>query len=463
MWSLILSAAISAPITPNDVIEAAVIDLATIPATDRPWTRYLSVWPHSPSDSGSLSSSSAFWLNSLSWSPKTAPIVLVADGSLLRLNLRDLGWRREQWETVAADDPYFAVTVNLKGKLHRGWLDPKTEQALRYETGSTRAVLRADWFLARSSLDGEKGFFKGFYSVLLGLPGTEKELLTILGAKEEQALGKSTAFNKLFLLRGGAITQSIVAQHNRGIELLPTLVGGQQRFLWRSLDTDSDAGDASVFGKLGGSLKVAGKEFIFSLPNGLHGYYATNGAGTQVREVPSNVAQDKTHPHDVTVFVGFKCVRCHGPNGGINGFDDAIRRLQIARKTGVAIISKGEQYGDDEFRQKIEAYYAGDLGEDTKLHRAEYTRRIKDVANLDVTENTKQYLGWVERYLWGRVDLTTAIQESGMGDDTEKYLKLTSPSPLVPLLAGETISRELWEANYHRLMQAKIWEWETKP
>lgn len=463
MWSLILAATISAgPVTPNDVIESAVIDLASIPKDQRPWTRYLSVWPHARSDSESLSSSCAFWLNSLSWGPKAIPAQTVADGGLIRLNLRSLGWRAEQWESVAAEDPYFAVTVKGKdGRLIRGWLDPKTEATLRFETGSTRAVLRADWFLARSSLDGEKGFFKGFYSVLLGLPGTEKELLTILGAKEEQALGKSTEFNKLFLLRGGATLQSIVAQHNRGVELLPTLVGGNQRFLWRSLDTDSDAGDASVFEKLGGSLRVAGKEFIFSLPNGLHGYYATNGQGVQVREVPTNVAQDKSHPHDVTVFVGFKCVRCHGPNGGINGFDDAIRRLMVARKAGVAVISKG--YGDDEFRQKIEAYYAGDLGEDTKLHRAEYTKRLRELTTLDPAENTKQYLGWVERYLWGRVDLATAVEESGMGDDTEKYLKLTSPSPLVPLLEGQTISRELWEANFARLMQAKIWEWETKP
>lgn len=465
MGALLLATVIGAlPETPADVYEAVAIDLATVPAVDRPWMRYLALWPSPESSQESLESAAGFWLNSISWSPTIRNLRIVGDGGLWRLDLREWGWNREAWETIAKADPYFAVTASDSGKgvIRRGWLDPRVELTVRKETGSTKAVLRADWFVARTSLDGEKGFFQGFYSTFLGLPKTEKELNDILGAKEEQKLGKSSEFNKLFLLQGGAVLQSSVAQHNRGLELLPTVVGKSgARFLWRSLDTDSDAGDASVLEKLAGTHRVAGKEFIYSLPNGLHGYYATNGNGEQVREVPTNVAQDKGHPHDAIVYVGFKCVRCHGPNGGINGFDDVIRRLRVARKTGVAVI--GDRYGDDDFKRRLEAYYGGDLGEDTAQHRTVYGRAVKDAAARDHKENTTNYLGLVEGYLWGRVDLQVASNESGLGDETETYIKLTSPSPLVALLAGESISRELWEANFGRLMTAKIWEWEEKP
>ena len=465
MTAIMLTVALAAmPETPNEVYEAVAVDLATVPAADRLWVRYLSTWPTPGSSRQSLASALGFWANSLSWSPRILPLREVQEGALWRFDLRAWGWSREAWETLASADPYFAVTTasdSGKGVIRRGWLDPRVEAAVRKETGSTKAVVRADWFLARTSLDEEKGFFQGFYSTFLGLPKTEGELNKILGAVEEQKLGKSSEFNKLFLLQGGAVLQSQVAQHNRGLELLPTVVGkGGARFLWRSLDTDSDAGASSVLEKLAGTHTVAGKEFIFSLPNGLHGYYAANGKGEQVRDVPANIAQDKGHAHDAIVYVGFKCVRCHGPNGGINGFDDVIRRIQVARKTGVAVISKG--YGDDEFRQKVEAYYAGDLGEDTKLHREVYGRAVKDAAGTDHAENTKNYLGWVEGYLWGRVDRLAALNETGFGDETETYLKLTSPSPLVSLLAGESVSRELFEANWSRLMNAKVWEWEEK-
>jgi len=460
MLSFVLVTALAVlPETPNDVYELVAIDLASVKPADRPYTRYLTSWPTSPSQRDSLSSATSFWANSLSWSPKLVPLQSTADGSLWRIDLRHFLWSREAWENLAGADPYFATTSkNAKGEIIRGWLDPRVEATVRKETGSTRAVLRADWFLARTSLDGPKGFFQqGFYSQFLSLPKTEKDLLAILNAKEESKLPASAKFNTLFLLRGGAVLQSQVAQHNRGLELLPTLIGADQRFIWRSLDTDSNAGDASVLESFAGTLKVAGKEFIFSLPNGLHGYYATNGQGQQVAEVPTNVAQDKGHPHDGIVYVGWKCVRCHGPSSGINGFDDVVRRLIVARKAGLATISKG--YSDEEFKAKLEAYYASDLKDETERERESYAKRLKDCNGLKPDENTKNYLGWIERYLYGPVDQATVTAESGLG---EEYIKLTSPSALVGTIGGESISRELFEANWAKLMQAKVWEWEEK-
>lgn len=463
LLAVALTADPSLPTTPDEVWQAAAIDLSTVQPKDRPYIRYVSLWPWPASSQPSLHSALSFWCNSLSWNPK-AIIPQQVPGGLWRIDLRNYYWEHKAWESVAKFDPYFLVSQKgHDGKLIRGWIDPTVEAALRYDTGSSKPILRADWFLARTSLDGDKGFFQGFYSQILGLPKTQQELLAILYAEEKLKLPKSEEFNKLFLLTGGSVLRSQVAQHNRGLELLPTLVGPSgSKFIWRSLDVDSDAAASSIVenGNLGGKIKVAGQEFIFSLPNGLHGYYIANAVGKRVAEVPTNIAQHKGHAFDSTVRTGYSCVDCHGPNAGINGFDDVIRRLQVGRKTGVVVISKG--YTDKEFQQFLEVYYGSNLANDTAAHRAVYKYVVLQLTDQTPDQNAKNYLRWVEGYLWGRVTLETAVAESGYGEQTETYLKLTSPGALVPLTAGESIARELFEANYSRLLTARIYPWEGK-
>lgn len=455
-------AAAALPTSPNEVIEAAVIDLSTVPEKDRYWTRYLSLWPWPASESESLQSALSFWLNSLSWAPTPTVPRMTQDGSLWRIDLRTYGWSLAAWEALAKAEPYFAVTVVKKGEITRGWLDPKTELALRKASNSRMAVARADWFLARTSLDGEKGFRQqGFYSTFLGLPKTEKELFETLHAKESLKLPASTQFNTLFLLRGGASISRQVAQHDRGIEEFPTLVGSGPRFLWRSLDTDANAKESSVTKNLAGTIKVAGKEHIYSLPNGLHGYFACNGDGKRVAEVPTNIAQDKGHAFDVTVYLGWKCIRCHTPNGGINGFDDVIRRLMVGKGTGLGILSKDYE-SDLNFKLKIDSYYKTDLARDTKEQRESYTEIVRQLTGMTPDECAKNYLRWIEGYLYGKVDRFTAATESGFGEETDAYIKLTSPSDLVPLLDGIKLDRENFEAEFPRLMTAKIHDWEEQ-
>ncbi|MCC7423786.1 MAG: hypothetical protein IT428_26270 [Planctomycetaceae bacterium] len=464
MLTLVFCAVLTAdPATPNEVIERAVIDVATIePPEDRKHFRYLSLWPSSRSRQPSLEHALSFWLNSLTWAPSAIPLEPVQNGVLYRLDLRRLGWSAAAWERLAAIDPYFAVPTHVDGKIRRGWLDPKVEAVLRQETGSTRAVLRADWFLARTSLDGEKGFFRqGFYSEFLALPKTVAELETILNAKEELKLPATNGLDTIFNVQGDATKDSGVAQHNRGAELLPTLVGKGRRFEWRTLDTDSNAGKSSAQRQLAGKLTKAGSELIFSLPNGLHGYYAANAEGKRVGEVPGNIAQDKTHPHDFIVYTSWKCVRCHGPQDGINGIDGMIRRQMVAKNTALALIKKEHAPKDERLQARIDAYYRSPLRPEIEGQREDYARVLREEINgLTGAENTRHYLSWIEGYLYGRVDLATVRQETGFGESTPALIKLTSPSDLTPLPDGEWVSREAFEDNFARLMTATIHPWE---
>jgi hypothetical protein len=115
---------------------------------------------------------------------------------------------------------------------------------------------------------------------------------------------------------------------------LPSPFGLDERFLWRSLDMDSDVGEQSVLENYLGTVKFKGGEHIWSLRNGLHAYFIMNDQRQQVAEVPVSIAQDHENPHDARVIVPYKCVSCHMPKGGIRHFDDVISRITKTANSG---------------------------------------------------------------------------------------------------------------------------------
>ena len=472
MASFVLAMAIGVlPTDPAEVYDSAAVALDSVNPADRPYVRFLSLWPASLEQQESLSAALSFWTNSLSWNPRLVQPRLTDDGALWLLDLRDYGWSREAWEKLAATDVYFAVSVkNSNGEIQRGWLDPKVEATVRYATGSQKAVLRADYFLARTSIDGKKadGFLReGFYSDFLNLPKTDAELKTILKAEDKVKVPSSSGYDIIvFLLYGGAVKESLVALHNRGLQVRKTLIGRDESFQWESLDTDSNAGAASVQKNLGGTVKRAGGEFIFSLPNGAHGYFICNAKGERLSEVPTSIAQHKGHARETVVLLGRKCNECHGPASGIIGFDDVIRPQIVDRNTALAVIAKGKADKDvQEEKQRNEAYYLADLKEIREKHRKSYLRVIDDINGMTPEENSKNYVRWAEAYLYELVDREAAIRETGFGDEFDRYVKLTSPdtglSPLTTKVPGK-VPRDEFEEDFPRLMQAKVWPWEQK-
>lgn len=469
MVGFVLALAIGVlPSDPTSVYDAVIVDLDTVPSADRAYTRWLTSWPASPSRRDSLSSATGFWANSLSWMPQIKGMH-ATDSGLWRIDLREWGWSKEAWEALAATDRYFAVSVGHQ----RGWVDPKVEAAVRYATGSSKAVIRADTFLARTSLDGDKkaGFFReGVYSRFLNLPKTDKELKAILRAEDEIKVPAASKYDVfIFLLKGGGTSKSGVAKHNRVLQVRRTPIGPSEPeetgFIWESLDVDDDTGEGSIKKQFGGTLKRAGGEHIFSLPNGLHGYYACNAKGEKVAEVPTNIAQSN-NPHEKVVLLGWECQYCHGPNGGINGFIDEQKPLVLGKKTALAIVSNGhvDKEAELKLKQKNETYHLADLKAITAKHRKAYAAAVLAVNEMTPDENSKNYVGWVTDYLYGMVDRETAIRETGFGKDFDYYVQHAGNVNSLDFLnepPGE-ISRSQFEEDYPRLMQAKTWPWEVK-
>lgn len=437
---------------PADVIDSAVLDLSRVPQHDRQHIRYLSLWPGENTEE--RLAVYRFWLNSLTFRRRFVQPVVTEEG-LLRLDLKALGWKAEAWEKVARADPYFAVSViDGKGVINRGWVDPKSYLALSKETHSVLPVLRADWFLARTSLErGGVGFKAGFYSDILGLPATEDELFKQLGAQRK--------LGTIFLATGGAVQgdESEVALHNRGLEEVPSLLGNKHRYLWVSDDVaDESTEDKLVTERFLGTLKRDGGEHVYSLPNGLQGYYLCNADGKQVSEVPANIAQHRNAVGDVTVMVPHSCVTCH--DQGIKHFNDLISRLAQERKVALAVISKGKR--DEYTVEQLEDYYLTPLGAKMKAQQEAFDEACRECCGLGSKEVSAAFTGEFNRHFYGRVDLETARAETGFGDDLETYIARSGSGTANTLLGGGTISREVWEnLVFHRVMKAAVFEWES--
>jgi hypothetical protein len=465
---------------PDGAFKDAALDLAeNIAPDDRRFTRYLSLYSTPDRYGPDVAHACGFWSNSLSYRRAMVHPALVADGSLIRLDLRQLGWdktsRAERakrtadggvkltfdadiWETLARRDPYFKVTTESHGTVYRGWIDPAIERAARKLSHSTLFVVRADWFLRETGFDrnATDGRVNGLYSDFLLLPDNESDLLKVLGT-DAAFVGRET------LAAGGAVIQSGVALHNRAVEIIPTLLGGPERFLWRTYDVINNQKDQSVLTNFVGdngfsTVKRKGGELIFELPNGLHAYYVINGAGKQLGEVPTNVAFRRGSVPDPVIYNAWSCLACHG--GGINPFSDVITTLAVAPGVGLAAIDK-DKHKLTRRQQQIEDYHLAKLAGVVDKHSRSYRAAIKASNGLEAPRNAAVFVATIERYAYGLVDLSRAAREMGVSEaEAVPILKRSGNADALAISAGVAVPRDAFEKAYQDIMQARVYSWD---
>jgi hypothetical protein len=478
-------------------------------------TRYLTLYAVPPADREKLFRADAFAANGLSFSRSFAPLTLVGDGLLIRLDTTRLGWdaqsRAERiaflkrkgvtfaagqvsadpWETLARRDPYFEasrlvprqptrrtvtraqVQVDAYGRqvmvnvpstetvprppvLVRGWIDPDVFRLVAEYTHSAKAVLRADWFLYQTWTDRPLGLYSDF----LLLPAKEADLYKVLLIDERDQRGQA-------LTVGGATRDgaSFVALGPREIEFL----GGDLGFLARTYDFDvnnvlKDAGGAKdPRQRFRGTVQHDGREIIFSLPNGLHGYYLANGNGVQVGEVPPTIARDQLKPDpESRVINAWKCVACHGPNDGLIPFQDAITPM-LSGRSRLAVEAYDSRQVAQEIRKLTDYYgenYAGPIADE----QAAYRRAIKKLNGLDSPVNAQWFIYYLETYSYGLVDRTVAQRELGVdAADLDVVLgRLGNPTALA-IQQNNSVLRARWEQAFRDAANGTlVFPWETK-
>lgn len=291
----------------RNVSDVILADLQQLDPRQRRFTRYLTLthlaFAQRPEKDLQLTRTAAGkLLNSLSWHPRVHVPTSIAQGTMLRIDLRDYKWSAALWDKVAAAYPYRmrSPTTPVRPDSRTGTSAPfvSPEQAIAQFTGSEAAAVRADWFVATASRPP-------LYHDLLQLPQTDRALERLLQVDVPGNLQDDN------VLRAG-FNDSGVSKNNRLLERHDAAQGA----LWRSHDFANNFGRQNLFDHPLGpntgatSFQAAGGEMIFHLPNGLLAYMLVDAQGRRIDKAPGEIVADPRRP-DQRVETGISCMSCH--------------------------------------------------------------------------------------------------------------------------------------------------------
>jgi mono/diheme cytochrome c family protein len=389
------------------VARALVADAAALPASARPFARWLTLThlanagvPEAVLERDRIAV--AELLASLSWSAvPPAAIAVDAERTILRVDLRELGWPAATWDAIRASYPYGVA---------RGREVPD--------------AIRADWFVAAASR-------APLYHTILGLPATEAELGRRLGID----LAADVAADRV--ARAG-FNNSGVSVNNRVIERHATRHGA----LWRSYDFKSSVERENVFAHPL-DFVPSGGELIWNLPDGFQAYMLVDAAGRRLDKAPTAIVSDPRRP-DRAVATAVSCIGCHA-----SGIIDRADQIRDATRDGADRARLARLYPG---ARELSALYAKDrdrfVAAVTAItHEPRATPETDSIAAEPIS-------ALVERYE-AEVGLRAAAAELGL-ETIELVARLEHATAvrqaLGALATGGTVKRDSWEAAFPRVM-----------
>ncbi len=248
-------------------------------------------------------------VNSVSTQTSIArPEALGSDGALLRIDLRDLGWDEpivvdgvaftDKWEAIVAASEF---AVEFEG----GDANDVIEQ-----TNTRLPLINADALIDVALKDN-------LYYELLGIAGSEDEVLAQLGIDEEAQEEEKV------VIRAGT-TRSRLSRQPTVAERLE--LENRPGFYWSRYDlADAAQGQNILVNPLDFQEDVI--ESIFTLPNGLNAYVMFDGAGVRITE--TDILFDPNEA-DGAVENSVSCSGCHA--GGLNPIRDEVRAYAQANE-----------------------------------------------------------------------------------------------------------------------------------
>lgn len=329
----------------DELVSAAVLDLNALPERDRPFVRYFSfaqmpLPPVDCSQTGASRNPVVYFhaglnklLNSVSRAPRLMRVASVkgTDGAIVRIDLRELGWTADDWGALTTKR--YTSGVSETGYSPDAWeelardytyaIDPASNAFLNVLSQGTQSavpILRADWF-------SRFGSESPYYDLLLRLPDDIRVLEARMGIDVDTMIQRGQVVRAGF--SNGA---SGVSDHNRLLERHDLGRGG---YYWKSYDFASDDGAQSLLLHPDGPANVAGLasgtegfehdggEMIFSLPNGMQGYYLSTAEGERLLVGPTAIVsfRKKAIGKGIEVVNARSCFDCH-ENGMIAKRDE---------------------------------------------------------------------------------------------------------------------------------------------
>lgn len=299
-----------AVVTPAAVAGLIGTDLERMPAQRRTTARYLTL-THLANTCTDANAMHAYrqgaikLVNSLSRSSNVVKIETIdADAAILRINLADIGWTAEDWETVLSAYPYNVQPAS------------QANAAIAAITRTPMAAVRADWFAYTASQPP-------LYDDLMRLPNSLAELAREQGVNVEANI-------RSFVAQRAGLQRSGVSQNNRMLERH----GSRNGYFWTSYDFASSRGNQNLFafplGPGPNGFQHDGGETFFSLPNGFQGYYLSSAAGGRLDKGPTTIVRDPSRK-DFAVTNGVSCMGCH--DQGLRRARDEVRDIVLGSRT----------------------------------------------------------------------------------------------------------------------------------
>jgi hypothetical protein len=377
------------------ILKALQDDVLKLNPSEQIKTRYFTL--HTPSNAGKGSSTldvqrKAFkkTLNSLSTkSSLVKPVALDADKIVYRVNLDDINISPEKFDQVIAEHYPFANSFEDIGSAE-SISNQQIDLTLKKLLKTNIYIIRMDWFNATAPLPVLYSKFLDYPNNLSdfeeGILGKRVSVASITASSADQAKKLDPS---VFIREGGVnkvdrrianivqdqvlrtgFDNSNVSFSNRVVERHPIASGSY----WISYDFfNLKAGDSFVNadgitknadqkdldqhninktplgpkGTNGKSLEFNhdGGEVIYSLPNGMFGYYLINAKGDLLDKGPINVVRQNSAPPEFSLAItnGMSCMSCH--NAGLLKQADSIltgigQNKQLLTQTDLSRINK---------------------------------------------------------------------------------------------------------------------------
>ena len=354
-------------------------------------------------------------INSVSTDASIAlPQPVGSDGALQRIDLRELGWDEpivvdgsaftDKWEAVIAASEF---AVEFSG-----------DQAddIKLKANTLVPVLNADALIDVALKDN-------LYYEMLGIAGSEDELLEQLGIDEEAQEEQKV------VIRAGT-SQSRLSRQPTVVERLE--LEDRAGFYWSRYDlADATAGQSIFSDPLG--FQEDAILTIFSLPNGFNAYVIFDGAG--VRQTDTEVVLD---PGEAEMENSVSCNGCHAT--GLNPISDEVRDY---------VQANSRDFNADDFQEIQDSFLEqaeidATLRIDMQLYQSALARSGLDKLKIDPVEAV------YERFD-GDVDLGVAAGDLGLSaDELRNNLALLSQQvdPQLSVLRGGSLLRAGFEELY---------------
>jgi hypothetical protein len=188
------------------------------------------------------------------------------------------------------------------GHRHRG------SAALGTACRATVPILRADWLAATATRPP-------LYHDILHIPKTQQELERQIGVDLIANLQSGEAIRSGLNRSGISLANRLVERHE---------LRARSGYYWASYDFKTIAGRGNLLefplgpeqARLAGGKRAfehAGGEFVYSLPNGFHGYVLTDTVGNRLDgAAPTDIVGDRTNVTGrVEISNGLSCIVCH--------------------------------------------------------------------------------------------------------------------------------------------------------